>query len=327
MRTSNVVTNGDADSAPNQSGRVRAIGNVQTRTQPANDAQFHTSHPQTPEALYAAAEQEQRDLGKFYKKTKAREDADKKALAAFSKKNRDSERGITNTQPRTASGYSESPSPEILDKTIEEQFIKGKSVTARAERRRWGTQKAIREESDTLENESAAEPESRSSPASALRSQIGIRNGIAAQLERKGALLSKKLTGSTRWWLVGILSTLYMWQLLFALLSLVGFGLDGLIKESFFGKAIGIFINVEKLFPAVYLGYGAWGICTILSISTFLFVSLWYQLNRVSIFSDLATTAITLLCLSLSFLPISNLFPFLLIWVIYMNTKSLFSST
>ena len=111
------------------------------------------------------------------------------------------------------------------------------------------------------------------------------------------------------------------------LASLVGFGLDGLVRESFLGKLVGFFLDIESFFPAIYLGYGAWGVGALISISTFLILAIWYHMNHVRIFGDLMSTTITIVCLSLSFLPISNLFPFLFLWVLYMNTKSLFSST
>lgn len=293
MRTSNVVTKGDP--------RI----------------------PQTPDALYARAQKGADDLGAFYKKTKAREDTEKRKLEEFNKMNRDAARGIQNPRSQVSGGYSESVSPEILEKTVGEEYISRKSIESRTNKKTRQLQQLRGDDSQFSQEGNIDSP----TPAEALRAQTLQRASQRLQAGLKGARLAKKLSVSTRWWLLGIMSTLFMWQFVFALASMVGFGLDALVKESFIGKLVGLFVDIEKFFPAIYLGYGGWGISALIALSTFLMASLWYHFNNVHIFGSIITLSITLLCLSLSFLPISNLFPFLLLWVLYMNTKSLFSST
>ena len=274
--------------------------------------------------FYKTQESSERALNDFYAQNKAREAQEKRALNEFYEQNRDTERGIQNV--RTREGYAEVPPEAVLNKTISRQFDTTKGIRARAEKKRWGR--------EDPENEKAYEygasfDETKYavlSPAEQLRAQlreVAVRRASRAVAGRA----VQKLTSRAKWWVVSIVTTLFLWQFLFALISLVGFGLQATVEHTqqntLIGNVLSLIVDYSKYFPGQYLGLGAWGIAVLIAVCTFLGLIIWYRMIGVRIFDTTVTTSLTILCLSLSILPVTNLFPTLLLWCLYMNRQPL----
>jgi hypothetical protein len=88
-------------------------------------------------------------------------------------------------------------------------------------------------------------------------------------------------------------------------------------------------IDFQKLFPAEYLAMGFWALATTISVCTFIGFMLWFYLTGIHMFRTASSTLLAALVFASSILPVSNLFPSILLWVIYVNameSASLFSS-
>jgi len=251
-------------------------------------------------------------------------------------------RGIRNVKTRE-SGYEaqlraqQAANNERFDQTSSQtvagRFEKEKSIEAHAysDKRKEKSSSDLRNDEEVallqqnaLYEEEAARDENR---------RRTMQKVVESSRNAKGALPGKmrKLSSFRNWTGIGVIFTIYLWQLVFALISLVGFGAQALVSDfvndSWFGKFVSFFIDIEKYFPGEYLGWGLWGAATFLAIGTFLGYLIYYQLIGISVFRSTVSTLITFTCFSLSLLPVSNLFPWLLIWVVYINITSLFSPT
>ncbi len=126
---------------------------------------------------------------------------------------------------------------------------------------------------------------------------------------------------------LGIAITAYLWQFLFAFLSLAFLaGAQILTDTPVLGKAltwiIG-FIGIDMSTP----GFALWGLASFINIITFLCFFLWFKMLKINVLGTIMSMFVTLFALALSLLPVSNLFPWIVLWIIYVNINSLFSST
>jgi hypothetical protein len=119
----------------------------------------------------------------------------------------------------------------------------------------------------------------------------------------------------------------YIWQFILAILSLVGFGgqaiITGFLEETWVGKAInfvvGFFIDLKNFIPFEYLAMAFWGIGCLLSFATVTALIIWFTLQGKSILHNTVSTLISFVCISLSILPVTNLFPWLILWALYIE--------
>ncbi len=285
--------------------------------------------PQTPDGLYAQAQKGSNDLNAFYKETKAREDADKRALKEFNKRNRDVERGIQNPQSQVRGGYAESISPEILDKTIGEQFIAKESVAGRAYNRN------KKRRGDSLDgDDNTSEGDTNRSRFRNLANAARIQNALRQKLLSKGGAsvaLRKRLAQSTFWWSLVIVGTAGMFQTLFAFITWIGYGIHFYAADSVVGKAVSWIMDVEKYSPAIYMGHIGFGMCIIIAIAVFFVFLGWFTLIlKAPVLGGPAATFTTISCFFFSIVPIPiinlALIPWVVYWTLYMNTKGLFSN-
>jgi hypothetical protein len=248
-----------------------------------------------------------------------------------------SEKGNTR---REKGGYNEENiDPRLVDTDfIQNQGLSSKATDFGAKRKRaddaqYREEEALNEARYEMERVAAEEAEM------AARQTV-LRRRRIAQKQQSLSSATAKLRGVSsiaRWTGIGIAGTAYIWQFLFGMISLIGFGakgyLDSLIKETVIGKivakVVGLFVDIEKLFPVEYLGLGFWGLATIIGLCTFLAFAIWFTLTGVRIFRSTMSTFITAVVFACCILPVANLFPAVLVWIIYTNmsaTYDLFSS-
>lgn len=144
-----------------------------------------------------------------------------------------------------------------------------------------------------------------------------------AQLNAKKKVLAKnvKKIGGLG---LSIAYVSYGWQFFFAILSLIGFASGGALKASFWTSWIDVFADFSGGLEMV--GFAFWGISTLIVIMTFLAFYLWFKFFGIDPFHSVMSTFITILALTLSILPVTNLFPCILLWVAYISLPSLSSS-
>lgn len=142
-----------------------------------------------------------------------------------------------------------------------------------------------------------------------------------AQLKQKAKAKPKAILGMG----LAVAYMSYGWQCIFGILSLVGYASAGGIQSSFWTSWINIFVDVSGGLEMV--GFVFWGISALIAMMTFLIFFLWFRLIGINPFQTVMSTFITVVALTLSILPVTNLIPSLLLWIIYLNITSLSSST
>ncbi len=141
------------------------------------------------------------------------------------------------------------------------------------------------------------------------------------KLATKKVSTARVLTKTALRFTISILILGYLLQLLFALIALLGFGFHGGLvyakEQTILGKAIGIFWDFEKTLPFERVGLAFWGLGVLL---TFAFFIVYLFLFRIFGIDPFRTALAFFLCaalLALNLFPITNLFPWLLLWVCY----------
>ncbi len=251
------------------------------------------------------------------------------------------EEGVANDPVYTGEAYAADARPEIARKTVGGHFERKESVTARAYNSDGAAndERYLNDEAANDEQYSPAHPGRRrggstvpesieqAERAAALseslrgRMQGGRARMGAAPRAVAGLKAAKAFAGWNVLWIVGVA---YLWQLLFAVISLIGFTIHGYILDvqsnSWWGRLTSVFVDFSKIIPGEMLGYAFYGINFILVMGLFICLVLWYYLgNGISVLSSTMSALITFACLALSIMPVTNLFPWLLLWVIYME--------
>jgi hypothetical protein len=241
--------------------------------------------------------------------------------------NRDATRGIENIVVRGRDGVPYDTEERVGP--VEKEFLEEKGLAARAYK-----QKDKRAEREAIE---AANEETLYLEEAARELAVREAKALVAQkIARKEAMFSaglrsgKKVASFARWMSLGGIWTVYLWQFLFAMGTLLGFGIAAYLlylKEgTFTGKVLSYFVNFDSLVPARELGFIFWGLGALLSIGAFVIYLIWFYMLGLSVLRSTMLFFLTLLALVLSILPILNLFPWLPLWVIYMNASALFNS-
>lgn len=146
------------------------------------------------------------------------------------------------------------------------------------------------------------------------------------------ALTAKKAKGLVGWGMIAPVGTAYLFQLVFGVISLIGFGLFAAInylkEETWYGKVISWFVNLNNFVPADKLGLVFWGLATLVAVGVFVSCLIVFYLTSVDPFPTFFSFFIASLVLAFSMIPVLNLLPSLLLWVLYVrvrSTASLFS--
>lgn len=149
----------------------------------------------------------------------------------------------------------------------------------------------------------------------------------AGKVTKKASSI-RKLSSFTRFASLGIAFIICFWQFFFALVSLIGFGFHGTtlyVKEQSVAVTIvDSVLNISKLIPGEYLGVGFWGLASLLSLAAFTVYFIWFYATGLRPFSTVLSALVTIVCISLSLIPITNLFPWLVFWIIYTNGAAIF---
>lgn len=233
---------------------------------------------------------------------------------------RDEERGIQNARRHT----------------VQSDFEREKSIQAQV----YGQERADREQA--AYDERYAEQEQLMQMAAAVAEEQAITvaesriTGVAEQKLGKelsvvkGAKAARKSVIIYELTIVGIA---YLIQLAFAIISLAGFGLKALVvstvKSTIVGQLANKFVklfggDISNWVPGESIGWVAWGLVAILTLCLFVGYLIWFFMNGINVlmkshFSFLITTVL----FALNFLPVTNLGPWLVIWVVYIEMDDL----
>jgi hypothetical protein len=127
-------------------------------------------------------------------------------------------------------------------------------------------------------------------------------------------------------WVAGVVC---FWQGIFAILSLVGFGMHAYIlqirNETLAGRFVGFFFDFQNYFPGEFVGMTFWAISALIGGGAFLGYIIFFYVLGVRVMATVVGTLLMALCFALTILPIINIFPWLLLWVLYLNGATLFS--
>jgi hypothetical protein len=149
-------------------------------------------------------------------------------------------------------------------------------------------------------------------------------NAVSPQNRARKRLLKKStLSTSLKWSIIGIASTCYLFQFLFGLMSLASYYGSNMIDSSLWTSWVNVFIDISGGLQEA--GSLLWGISALIAFATFLGFFLWYKILSINPFHSEISIFITILLLSVSLLPVMNLFPWLVLWILYINVSSVFS--
>ena len=143
------------------------------------------------------------------------------------------------------------------------------------------------------------------------------------RLKRPQAPIGKNLGSSTKWFLISIASISYIFQMLFGLLSLAATYGANVISSNFFTSLIDKVVDVSGGLQSA--GSGLWGMSALIVVLTFICFWAWYWFIGIDPFHSMMSMFLTLGALAFCLVPGMNLFPWLVLWVIYINGASLFN--
>lgn len=155
---------------------------------------------------------------------------------------------------------------------------------------------------------------------------------------RRGVV--RRTTGFGRWAGLGVLWLAYTVTLPLALASAMMYGVSAAYEEyigsdSIAGEAVStiqdwinagsnFLFGIDILPSADDMAFIFWGLTTIISISMFLIFWAWFRIQGIRPFGTMMSFFVSSLCLALSILPFTNIFPWIICWFLYVNINSLF---
>ncbi len=214
-----------------------------------------------------------------------------------------------------------------LERTLSGQYDKKDSVEARAYERR---EKQDAEEEQRMAKEqmyaetltrATIEDEQEVARMNVARRQMILKHQVSVS----SGSIAKKARGAfgfARWTGIGIAGIAYAVQFAFGLISLLLVVGHTFVAESLVGKIIGIFVDVNSVFPLESAGWAFWALASLVAICTFVGFLLWFYLTGAHTTDTTVMTLVTALTFALSILPVTNLFPAIPIWFIFVNARS-----
>ncbi len=186
------------------------------------------------------------------------------------------------------------------------------------------------------DNDGADADESEFAPQEYARNENTNLGGQGMRQKNKGSpnrsLIPKRfrrITPFAKWVGIAVVVKSYIWQCLFGLLSLMSLVTHAMIEDfqnnNKLGIAISWFVDFSNFFPGFEVGFVFWGISIAIVIVTFLGFYLWFKALGLAPFGTVMSMFLSILFLALSLLPVTNLFPWLVLWFLYINSSSLFS--
>ncbi len=145
--------------------------------------------------------------------------------------------------------------------------------------------------------------------------------GQVKQIAQKG----KQARSLVGWGIVGFVATAYVWQFICALITLIAWGIYATIEGSkttaWHGFATNwIFSLANSALQPDLLGWAFWGVAALITIGVFLACIISFYITGIEV--NKKHPLLTPLCFTLSFLPVTNIGPWLLIWVIIVKVRS-----
>jgi hypothetical protein len=212
--------------------------------------------------------------------------------------------------------------------TLEGQFKEKQGLAARAYRKG-----AIREESSP-DNQNRLEALAQAEQLYQLTNQMtqqrlamGKRLGQRASRAAVEGVAKVAARRFGALWLVGGVTLAYLAQAFFGLLSLGAIATQATLGNS---TVVQAFLKVASFFsgsnltaPFEALGMLFYVISFFIATLTFIILSVYYSLMDESFGSDSGSLGIAFVCFACSLMPILNILPWLLGWVIYMEASSL----
>lgn len=136
---------------------------------------------------------------------------------------------------------------------------------------------------------------------------------------------SARLLSPFGFWVgIGAVCTAYLWQLMFGIIALAGlfaaFNIQYFEEETLVGRFVGTFIDLNSFIPGEYIGLGALGINMLISFAIFIAFTGIYFLKGFNPFGTPLLFVFAAVCLALNIFPVTNLFPWLLLWVVVTNS-------
>ena len=232
---------------------------------------------------------------------------------------RDTRRGIQNVQERVSS----IPSRE----TVGERHLRGGKWGGDETRTREIEKVALQEEQEAAMAQAEMIAEAEESRNQSLV-QHAIKEKAEKMLLKKLALqktfVSRSALRATLWYAL----IAYAFQVFFAIGAMVGFGAHAMVlnfkNENVVGKILGFFVDFENELPCKGLGYIFWGLGIILSLALLVGYLIFFRFIGISVLQNSVMFFIMVVCFAFNITPFINIFPWLLLWVIYM---SLFSTS
>jgi hypothetical protein len=232
-----------------------------------------------------------------------------------------------NTQQKHDGYDQENNDPRLLNADIGLQgkvtdFEKGKKASNESSFR----EAAANEAQYQLERIALAEAQEATRRA-VMRRQMMLKERHATSVASK----VKGIGGFARWGGLAVAITAWFWQFVCAGISLVGIGLWATISEmvngNFVGRAInwglGLFgTSIESLIPTDTFALAFWALATLIALCTFVGFCIWFYLTGAHVFDTPLIALMTTHTYALSIMPVSNLFPWIPLWVVVINARS-----
>jgi hypothetical protein len=161
--------------------------------------------------------------------------------------------------------------------------------------------------------------------------EMGVRNAAKQTVQHVAKrFILKRLSP----WLYSITLSICFLQFVFAAISLVGFALQGvwayMTEETYAGRiagwmldAVSFIFDLGSIMPVEYLGMTFYSLSLIVGFIGFVGFIIFFHLLGIDMLRSTVSTLVLALCLALTVLPVSNLLPWLFLWVLYVvNAES-----
>lgn len=249
------------------------------------------------------------------------------------------ERENTARKPLEDDGYKQ---PNNDSRLVDTDFVENQGLSSKAtdfSKKRVAAandaqyrEEAANEERFAQEQMQQAIEESRSVARRAVaRKQASFKQNKAASIAGK----ARGATSLARWAGTGVAGTIWFWQFVCSVTSLIGFATWATIEEVATGTILGRVSNwilgvfgssLQSLFPAEYIAFGFWGIAALIGMFSFFGFLIWFYVTGAKVFDTPVVALATILTFIFSVLPFSNIFPWIPVWVFFINLRSTLGS-
>lgn len=172
-----------------------------------------------------------------------------------------------------------------------------------------------------------------------------LRNAFQKRSSGSQTKMTKSiLSGFSRWMGLGVLIYICVIQFGFAVASAMLLGMAATYEtgidelgtigaiisstleslQSIINGVSNLLIGTDIVFSLQSIALVFWLVSSLIVGLTFMSYYAWYRFMRIRPFSTAASFIVSTSCLFFSLMPFTNLFPWLLVWVLYINASTLF---